>query len=64
MEMARRYKTQREAITAARRDGRRTRYMESMYLLDLPLDQRTAPIPTKPVPWGRFEDILKKMNLE
>jgi hypothetical protein len=35
-----------------------------MYVLDLALDKRAAVIPTKPVPWGRFEPILKAMNLE
>jgi hypothetical protein len=35
-----------------------------MYVLDLALDKRTAPIPTKPVPWGRFNTVLKAMNLE
>jgi hypothetical protein len=35
-----------------------------MYLLDLALDKRSAPVPTKPVPWGRFEHLLKEMNLE
>lgn len=64
MDMAQRYKRQHESIIEARQSGHRTRYMESMYLLDLPLDPRTAPVPTKPVPWGRYEDILQKMNLE
>jgi hypothetical protein len=35
-----------------------------MYVLDLGLDRRTARIPVKPVPWGRFEGVLKEMNLE
>jgi hypothetical protein len=35
-----------------------------MYVLDLALDKRSAPIPLKKVPWGRFEDVLKQMNLE
>jgi hypothetical protein len=35
-----------------------------MYVLDLALDRRTSPIPTKPVPWGRFEEVLKGMGLE
>ena len=30
----------------------------------LALDKRTFPVPTKPIPWGRFEPILKSMNLE
>jgi hypothetical protein len=35
-----------------------------MYILDLSLDKRSAAIPVKEVPWGRFEDVLKPMNLE
>ena len=51
-------------IASLRKAGKRTRYVETMYILDLTLDSRTAVIPVKKVPWGRFEDVLKQMNLE
>jgi hypothetical protein len=36
-----------------------------MYILDLALDKRhAAEAPTQSVPWGRFEVLLKQMNLE
>jgi hypothetical protein len=35
-----------------------------MSLLDLALDRRTSPVPTKPVPWRRFENVLKGTALE
>jgi hypothetical protein len=44
--------------------GQRTRYVETMYLLDLALDRRTADIPLRDVPWGRLEAVLKELNLE
>jgi hypothetical protein len=34
-----------------------------MYVLDLALDKRAASIPTKPVPWGRFEATLLALNM-
>jgi hypothetical protein len=35
-----------------------------MYILDLALDRRTAAVPLRKVPWGRFEDVLRQLNLE
>jgi hypothetical protein len=64
MEMARRFRSEQEKIAALRAAGQRTMHAETMYLLDLALDRRTAPIAVKPVPWGRFEGVLKEMNLE
>jgi hypothetical protein len=64
MEMARRFRSEQEKIASLRQAGQRTRYVETMYVLDLALDRRAAAIPTKSVPWGRFEDVLKQMNLE
>lgn len=64
MEMARRFRKEQNSIAAMRAQGKRTRHVESMYVLDLALDPNSAPIPTKPVPWGRYEEVLKKMNLE
>ncbi len=64
MNLARRYKEEQEHIAELRQAGKRTKYVETMYVLDLPLDRRTAAIQTKPVPWNRYESILKLMNLE
>jgi hypothetical protein len=63
-ELARRYRHEQAELARLRQAGQRTRFVETMYVLDLPLDRRAAPLPTKPVPWGRFEPILKDMSLE
>jgi hypothetical protein len=64
MEMANRFRTEQAKIAALRAAGQRTMHAETMYVLDLGLDRRTADLPVKPVPWGRFERVLKEMNLE
>jgi hypothetical protein len=64
MELARRFRTEQERLAKLRREGKRTLYEETIYVLDLALDQRTGVIPLKSVPWGRFENILKLLNLE
>jgi len=63
-DLARRFRAEQEQIAALRKEGKRTRYVETMYVLDLGLDRRSAAVPLKNVPWGRFEDVLKEMNLE
>ena len=64
MEMARRFREEQAKIAGLRQKGQRTRFIETMYILDLTLDNRTAFLPTKEVPWNRFEDVLKQKNLE
>jgi hypothetical protein len=64
MELSKRFREEQAKLAELRKAGQRTRYMETMYVLDLALDGRSAPIDTKPVPWGRFENVLKEMNLE
>lgn len=64
MEMAARFRQEQEAIAKLRAEGKRTTHVETMYVLDLALDPRTADIPLKPVPWGRYEASLKQMGLE
>ncbi len=64
MALAARFKTEQAEIARRRAAGERTKWVETMYVLDLALDKRSAPIPTKPVPWGRYEAILRAMNLE
>ncbi len=63
-EMARRFREEQAELVRLRQVGQRTRFVETMYILDLALDKRSAAIPTKPIPWGRFESVLKEMNLE
>ena len=64
MELSKRFRAEQEMIAGLRRVGKRTTYLETMYVLDLALDKRTANTPIKEVPWGRFEHILKQLNLE
>ena len=64
MEMANRFRSEQDKMAALRAAGQRTMHAETMYMLDLALDRRAAPIPVKPVPWGRFERVLDEMNLE
>ena len=64
MEMARRFRDEQEQIARLRHAGKRTKFIETMYILDLSLDRRAAPIPTRRIPWNRFEPTLKVLNLE
>jgi hypothetical protein len=64
MDLAHRFKSEQEKLAALRRAGQRTKYIETMYTLDLALDKRAAPIPTKNIRWGRFEGVLKQLNLD
>jgi hypothetical protein len=63
-EMAVRFRHEQAELARRKQAGQRTRYVETMYILDLALDKRSVAIPTQPVPWGRFETVLKEMNLE
>jgi hypothetical protein len=62
--MAVRFRMEQEKLEALREAGQRTRYVETMYVLDLALDRTPFPTPTKAVPWGRFEEILRPLGLE
>jgi hypothetical protein len=64
MELARRFRAEQEKIAGLRKEGKRTTYVETMYILDLALDKRVAAVPVKKVPWGRFEGVLSALNLE
>jgi hypothetical protein len=63
-QMAQRYREEQAQLATMRQEGKRTLHVETMYVLDLALDKRTAPLPIKEIPWGRFEDVLKHLNLE
>jgi hypothetical protein len=62
--LSKRFREEQAKLVELRKTGQRTRYMETIYLLDLALDIRSAPIETKPVPWERFQSSLKEMNVE
>ena len=64
MELAKRFRVEQAEIERRRKNGERIQWVETMYVLDLAIDKRTANLPSKPIPWGRFEPILKTMNLE
>jgi hypothetical protein len=64
MLLAQRHRAEQEKLTKLRQAGQRTRYVETMYTLDLALDKRCAPMPTRDIPWGRFEGVLRERNLE
>lgn len=63
MEMARRFRDEQANIRSLRAAGKPTAFAETMYVLDLSLDQRCAALPIKPVPWNRYADVLKDLNL-
>lgn len=62
MELANRFRDEREKIAALHAEGKRATYVETSYILDLALDRRAAAIPVKPVPWHRFDKLLESMN--
>ncbi|WP_165250366.1 hypothetical protein [Paludisphaera soli] len=64
MALARRRREEQARIDLLRREGRPSRYAETMYVLDLALDRRTCPVPTRTVPWERHADVLRRMGLE
>lgn len=64
LEMARRHREEQARINRLRHEGEPTRYAETMYLLDLALDRRTCPVPTRPVPWERYAGVLCRLGLE
>ena len=64
MNMAAEFERQEAAITSRRAAGRRANYEETMYLLDLGLDTKCAPLPSKSVPWKRFEGTLQKLEIK
>jgi hypothetical protein len=64
MDLSHRFQSEQEKLASLRQAGKRTKFVETMYVLDLALDKRAAPIPTKNIRWGRFEHVLKQLNLE
>ncbi len=64
MELAQQFLAEQEKIAALQQAGRNTTHEETSYLLDLAIDKRSTPVPAKAVSWGRFENVLKEINLE
>jgi len=64
MNLANRFKKEQADMAQLRQAGKRTQYVETMYVLDLALDRKSVLLDTKEVPWGRFEKVLTKLNLE
>jgi hypothetical protein len=64
MQMANSFVEEQEKISLMRKEGKRVTYVETMYLLDLALDKRATDLPVKPIPWGRFENVLRDKGLE
>ena len=61
--MARKFREEQDTMGRMKHEGRRRRHVETMYVLDLPLDLRTASLPLKPVPWQRFDDLFKRLGI-
>jgi hypothetical protein len=61
--MARELEKQLAEVNRLRAEGKTSRFVETMYLLDLGLDLEEYALPTKPVPWQRFAPILKELGL-
>ncbi len=64
MNMAAEYERQEAEIASRRAAGRRANYEETMYILDLGLDTQCADLPSKSVPWKRFESTLEKLEIK
>ena len=64
MAMARRFREEQAKLVQLRRAGQRTRYVETMYVLDLAMDKRSAPIATKKDAghWRKTLDELESLR--
>jgi hypothetical protein len=63
MSMASEFERQAVAVEERRAAGLRSKYEETMYVLDLGLDTRSADLPAKPVAWDRFDATLKQLGV-
>jgi hypothetical protein len=64
MSMAAEYQRQATAVAGRRAAHRRSNYEETMYVLDLGLDTQSADLPSKEVPWERFETALESYGVK
>lgn len=63
MKLANRHREEQQRNEQLRAAGESTRHAETMYLLDLGLDKRSASIPLRHVPWQRFAAVLGQLEL-
>ena len=61
--MAHEFERQLSEVQRVKVTGKPSTFLETMYILDLGLDQSEVALPTKLVPWARFESILKQLKL-
>ena len=61
--MAREFERQIAEVKRRKEQKQSSRFVETMYILDLALDIEEVPLPTKPVPWDRFESVLRELKL-
>jgi len=57
------FERQHEKVRKLKGEGKSSRFVETMYILDLGLDVEEVPLHTKDVPWQRFEGVLKGLGL-
>ncbi len=63
LELARRFQAEKIKFSDLTKAGESTRHAETMYILDLGLDKRSAAVPLKDVPWERFRDALHQWKV-
>ncbi len=61
--MAREFERQIQEVKRRREKKESSRYVETMYILDLGLDVEEVPLPTKAIPWDRFASVLNELKL-
>jgi hypothetical protein len=61
--MAHEFKSQAEEIARLKAEGKQTRFVETMYILDLGLDTEEKNLSTRAIPWERFTAVLKDLGL-
>jgi len=57
-ELARKFQDEQRRIESIRAAGKSAAFLETMYVLDLAIDQTCAALPAKRVPWERYRDLL------
>lgn len=62
-QMAREFERQIAEVKRRRDNKESSRFVETMYILDLGLDTDEVSLATKPIRWERFAPVLKELNL-
>lgn len=63
MDLARQWRLEQALVARHRAEGKSIRFLETMFQLDLALDQRAAAVATRPAPWERYEAALRARGL-